>query len=177
MKNKKLVGVLLAGIMTVSAVGAPTTMTKLGLTEPVSIVQTIEADAANVAVKRGRFQSPNSNKWTGWTYINATQGKKWNGKKYYKKPKIKICTFDLMGWRSGGTIDVQVYTSSGKFVKTYNKLQTAAYITLPGSYSGYKVRVRAHNYGSGIIGAGRTFENDGRCVYWSIDATSNCYFK
>ena len=176
MKNKKLVGVLLAGMMAVSAVAAPTAMTKFGIEEPPAIVTTMEA-SAKAAVKTGCFQSPNPNKWTGWTYINATQGKNWKGQKYYKTPKIKICTFSIAGWRSGGTIDVQGYTSSGKLVKTYNKLQTAANIKLPGGYANYKVRLRAHDYGSGIIGAGRSFENFGACVYWSIDTTNNCYFK
>lgn len=123
--------------------------------EPVAIVQSVDANAASVI--RGCFNGSN---WTGFVNVYSSNTR--------KTKKIKLCTFDMIGWRSNGTIDIQVY-SGNKCIYSKYKVQTVANLYLPKGYSSYKVRIRPHNYGSGWFAKGRNFENTGKCVMWSID--------
>lgn len=159
---KKALCTTLALLTITAGASLPNTVGAKPLTPTTGIVQMIDANAATV--RTGRFNSWN---WTGYTYINSTNIK--------KSPKIKICTFDAIGHRSGGTIDIQIFSSNGKLLKTYYTKGTVCYISLPKGYSRYKIRIRPHNYGSGIIGTGRNWTNIGKCVMWSIDAYSYCY--
>ncbi len=61
--KNKVFGVFLAGLMTVSAVGTPAAMNKLGMSEPPAIVQTITADAAE-----GRLFNQNAKQWQSKRY-------------------------------------------------------------------------------------------------------------
>ena len=125
--------------------------------EPVTIVQSVNANAASVVT--GNFNYTN---WTSYTNIYS---------KNTKKSKIKLCTFDLGGWRSGGTIDYEVYSNGKRVDYNFYGVRTATNITLPKGYENYKIRIRPHKYNSGA----RNFENNGRCVMWSIDSKSNCW--
>ncbi len=168
-KSKKLMGIVLAGMMMFSAVAVPQALPQ-DVQESYSIVQTVGIEANAADVRRGYFNNGGAS-WTGWTYIRATTGRNWRGQTYYKTPKVKMCTFDLMGWRSGGTMSVEVYSTSGRYVGTY-KVSSGSKLTLKGGYSGYKIRIKRYMYNS----AARNFTNTGKCVMWSIDASNNCYF-
>lgn len=161
-KTKKALCTALAVLTVATGVSLPSAVGSSSLDSKPGIVQMIDANAASV--KTGRF---NNWKWTGYTYVYSTNTR--------KSPKIKICTFDLAGWRSGGTIDIQIYSSNGRLLKTYNAKGTACNITLPKGYSCYKIRIRPHSYGSGVIASGRNWTNIGKCVMWSMDAKSYCY--
>lgn len=126
------------------------------MTEPVSVIQSVDANAASVT--RGRFNGSN---WTGYTTVYSSNTR--------KTKSIKICTFDVVGCKSWGTIDYEVYSGNKRIASNYNGKGTDAYISLPKGYSSYKIRIRPHNYGSGIIAKGRNFTNTGKCVMWSID--------
>ncbi len=168
-KRSKAMGIALAGMMMLSAVSVPK-MLPQDLQESCSIVQTVEIEADAVDVRTGRFNNGGES-WTGWTYVEAKSGKNWRGQKYYKTPKVKICTFNSMGWRSGGTMSVQVYSTSGAYVGTY-KVKSGDKIKLNGGYSGYKIRIKRYVFNK----FAKDFDNTGKCVMWSIDASKNCYF-
>lgn len=130
-----------------------------------AIVQMIDADAA-CDYRTGYFNGYSN--WTGYTYVYSNNIK--------KKSKVKICTFDQMGWRSGGNIDIKVYSPSGKCIKSLTDIDTSYTLSLPKGYSYYKIKIKPHNYGNSIWGQGKNFTNRGACVMWSIDAKSNCSF-
>lgn len=170
--KKKAISTLVTILMAFTMIAVPLpTKDNLSVDNQTSIVQMLDANA--VDVRKGRFNNSN---WSGWTYIYANQGRDWRGNWYNKTPKIKLCTFDLCGWRSGGTMDVEVQTSSGKYIGTY-VISSGNKLKLSGGYWSYRVRIKPHNYGSGIWNSGRNFTNIGKCVYWSIDSSTNCYFR
>lgn len=130
-----------------------------------AIIQMIDADAA-CAVRTGNFNGYNN--WTWYTYVYSKNTK--------KKATVKICTFDQMGWRSGGNIDIKVYSPNGNCIKTLTDIDTSYTLVLPKGYSYYKIKIKPHKYGNSIWGQGENFLNMGRCVMWSMDAKSNCTF-
>ncbi|MBR6622297.1 MAG: hypothetical protein IKK91_00115 [Ruminococcus sp.] len=130
-----------------------------------AVIQVMDADAA-CAVKTGYFNGYDY--WTGYTYVYS--------KNTNKKAKVKICTFDNMGWRSGGNIDIKVYSPNGSCIKSLTDIDTSYTLTLPKGYSYYKIKIKPHRYSNSIWGQGENFLNMGRCVMWSMDAKSNCTF-
>ncbi|MBE6848702.1 MAG: hypothetical protein E7502_02205 [Ruminococcus sp.] len=162
-KSNRLMGIALSGLMMLSAVAVPQAMPQ-EMQETYSVVQTIEAEAADV--RKGYFNGY-AGCWTGYTYINATK----SGFGFYKSPKIKVCSFDRIGLRSYSLISVEVRTSSGKLIGVY-KVRSGQKLTLPGRYSGYKVRITPYT----CRWEANTWLNGGGCYMWSIDASENCYF-
>ncbi len=130
-----------------------------------AVIQIIDADAA-CAVKKGYFNGYSY--WTGDIRVYS--------KNMSKKAKLKICTFDKAGWRSGGNIDIKVYSPNGSCIKSLTNIDTSYTLTLPKGYSYYKIKIKPHNYGNSIWGQGKNFTNIGKCVMWSMDAKSNCAF-
>ena len=178
-KMKKALCTALAVLTVATGASLPSAVSSGSFDSKPGIVQMIDANAAT-DVRRGRFNN-NGCSWTGYTYIYATQGRNWRGQWYNKTPKVKLCTFDAMGWRSGGTMLVEVCTSYGKYIGTY-KVKSGSKLTLPGGYSGYKIRIARYifNYGNSstarIRASADNFSNSGACQMWSIDASTNCYF-
>ncbi|MBR4101443.1 MAG: hypothetical protein IKK51_06170 [Oscillospiraceae bacterium] len=168
-KRSRTMGIALAGMMMLSAMAVPKVLPQ-DLQESSSIVQTVEIEANAADVRKGYFNNGGTS-WTGWTYIKANTGRNWRGQTYYKTPKVKMCTFDGMGWKSGGTMSVQVYSTSGAYVGTYT-VNSGSKLTLKGGYSGYKIRIKRQMYNS----TAKNFINAGKCIMWSIDASKNCYF-
>lgn len=164
MKKTKWMGILLAGIMTVSAGAATNIATKYEVAEPVSIVSTIEAKA--VDVRRGGF---NGNNWSGKTAVYATSYWSW-GKLKYRNPKIKVCAFNANGKIKSGKFTVEVTTPQDRnFRKTMNITGSGTW-TLNYGYQSYNVRIKRNNPWY------NTSKNVAACYWWSIDAKSNCYF-
>ena len=158
MKKNKLAGVLMAALMSVSAIGAPTVMTKLGVDTPIAIVHNIEASAAYVTT--GCFNGDN---FSGYTYVYPKNSR--------KASKIKVCAFRENGKINGGKFTVYVYSSNGAFVKSQN-ISGSGYVTLNSGYSGYKIRTKRNN----PWGRSAAADNRAKTVYWSIDRYSNLYY-
>lgn len=155
---KKITKILMAATMALTLTFGTATQT-LPFTNDNSTA--IVAEAAN-GVITGRFNGYN---WTGSTTVHSCNTK--------KTCKIKICTFDIAGWWNYGKFDYQVY-GDGRYIGTYNNKSRGTF-TLPKGYNTYSVRLRIHNFGSGIIAGGNNFTNQGKCVYWSIDGGTNCW--
>lgn len=89
-KRKRMMGIALAGMMMLSAVAIPQTLPQ-EVQESYSIVQTIEADAAEWKI--GGFSGGTA--WTkGWICINAKQNL-WKTK--YKSPRIYVYAYSQDG--------------------------------------------------------------------------------
>jgi len=156
-KSKKALCSAIAVLTLFTGVSIPSNVSSDNGMKSSSIVQVMDADASSSSVVRGRF---NGQYWTGLVNICSPNPN--------KPCKIKICTFSADGWRSGGTIDYVVY-SNGRYVTQRYGVGTVAYVKLPAGYSCYQIKIKPHNYGSGIIASGRNFTNSGKCSMWSID--------
>ena len=163
--KNKLTGVLLAALMSVSAVAAPAAMTKMGVAEPTAIVQTLEA-SAKVAVTRGCF---NGNNWSGYTNIYATSYRSW-GKTKYRNPKIKVCAFNRNGKFKSGKFTIEITTPQDRNFRVTKNATNSGTWTLNYGYSSYRIRIKRNNPWF------NSSNNIAATQYWSIDATSNCYF-
>lgn len=161
-KAKRTLCSVLAALMLFTGTAFAPEISSYMKSEPVAIVQSVDANAASVV--RGRF---NGSDWTGETTIYSSNTK--------KKVKIKLCTFDAMGWRTSGKVDIEVRSGNKTVYSNYKGLKSVAYITLPKGYSSYKIKIRPHKYGSGWFAGANNFENIGKCNMWSIDSKTNCW--
>ncbi len=164
--KNKVISALLAGMMLFSATAAPTAIQKFTGSEEIGIVSNIEASAAQTVT--GCFQN-DIYKWTYGTTVYSNNSR--------KNASVRICTFDLMGWRSGATVDVAVYNRRGNCVAYYDGYRTSRNFSLPKGSDRYTVKIRCHNYcakKNNWWNQATNFDNGGKCVYWSIDAKSNC---
>lgn len=159
--NKKTAKRFIGAVLALTLIGGTGLSEYTGLETGNS---TAIVSAATNGVVRGCF---NSSGWSGFTTVNSSNTK--------KSCSIRICTFDGLGYRSGGTVDVEVFDSRGKYIKGFYGSGSSKNFTLPKGYSSYRVRIQCHSFGSGIFNSGKTFKNVGKCIYWSIDGKTNCW--
>ena len=124
---------------------------------------------AKTNVVTGRF---NSKGWTNYTTV-YTEGKTILNFYINSPVKIKICTFDRMGWWTSGKYDIQIKLPSGQLYTYYN-IASGKVLTLKRGYWKYEIRIRRHSFPNDIWGT--DFMNLGKCYYWSVDAIKNCSF-
>lgn len=175
--KKKIAALLMMGVTLCSAAAAPA----MGIADLQLPTNAIEASA--VQVKTGRF---NGTSYTSKVRVYARY-KGWQyGRGYiYYIPKIKVCTFDALGWKSSGKYDIAFCPG-----KSVNGFRNTRWYVCSNKESGhyfeqtqfgnqlpyYDVMIKRHYFGSSGWWDTRDFDNAGKCVYWSIDATRNCYF-
>lgn len=123
-----------------------------------SIVSPVSA----ASYKTGNFND--GYEWSGWTAVYSSN----TG----KACKIRIRAYDMTGRRTSGHFDVQVSFDGRSITQKDDK--TNFNWNMSKGYRVYYVRIRKHNFGSGWINDARNFENEGKCVYWSIEGINNC---
>ncbi|MBR1528477.1 MAG: hypothetical protein IJ642_04140 [Oscillospiraceae bacterium] len=165
---KKGTCTILAAITLTAGVAFPSHTNQKNINEPFAFVQTIEANAASKQVVRGNFNY-NTN-WTGYTTVYAYSYKSW-GKTKYKSPKLKFCAFDYRGRIKDGRFTVEVTTPENRNFRVTKNIKGSSYWTLNYGYSKYCVRLK-RNYNTWVA----YDVNTSNTRYWSIDATSNCWF-
>ncbi len=142
------------------------------------------AGSATITVKTsdGRSQSvkitvSSANKWrtgnfdTGYTakgYTTVTLNKNAGD------AKIKIYTYDGMGYKSSGQVHVTLRDWNGKWICEFDA-KSGDTLNLGDNYGQYRVYIAKKTYPNTVIGNGDDFINVGKCQSWAIECTKNCY--
>jgi len=148
---KKVLGVLLV-IVTLFALG---------------VVGNVHVLAA--AWKTGNFDSGYTAR--GYTTVWLDKDSKGN----CKTGKIKIYTYNsVTGWQTSGEVHVTLKTTSGAWICEFDSSSDST-LTLGSNYPAYRVYIAKKSYPNTVKGRGDDFVNVGKCGYWAINATSNCY--
>ena len=114
--------------------------------------------------RTGRFDNGHTAK--GFTVVRLNDLRK-NG-------YIRICTYDQCGYKSGGKIHVTLRNAAGRWICEFDTT-SGAKLKLGNNYNTYRVYIARKTYPNTVIGNGDDFINSGKCVFWSIQAVSNCY--
>lgn len=117
------------------------------------------------AWRTGCFDSGNVAR--GYTTVTLTN-KKQNG-------YIRIYTYNMNGTKTSGKMHIILRTTSGKWICEFNA-SSGDKLKLGNNYSAYRVYIARATYPYTAIGNSNDFINTGKCVYWGIDCTTNCYF-
>ena len=132
---------------------------------------TIISSQAAVAVKTGRFGK-------GYTTVYLNRDKKGR----LQDAKIKVCSFDLSGKKTNAKLHITLRTTTGKWICEFDKT-SGNKLKLGKDHSAYRVYISPKieqsskdSFFSAINNQSKDFINSGKCVYWSIDASSNCHF-
>lgn len=145
MKNNKiikaLIGTMMAATMTVG--GASGSLPCMN-TNDVAIV----ADAAYTAYCTGNFYKGCS--WTNWISVKPTNPR--------NECEVKVAAYQENGRCNGGKFEVQIWSSSGRYVN-YVHVKGSERIKLNYGYSGYNLRIRRTDTG-GI--------NTSKTIHWAV---------
>lgn len=164
---KKGMCATLAAITLTAGMAFPSYTSQKTNSEPFAFVQTIEASAASKQVITGCFNNDN---WSGYTYAYATSYRNWRGQTIYRNPKLRFCAFNRNGKIRNGSFTVEVTTPQSKNFRVTKNINGSGSWSLNYGYSSYKIRIVRRS------GWYSYADNVAATHYWSIDATSNCYF-
>lgn len=102
-----------------------------------------------------------------------------NSKKY-KTATVKITTYDQIGWKSNGKINVKLTDGNGNYIGTYQK-KSGDTIKLGNDHSSYRIYISKYeepvNGFWAFIKSGNNFTNSGKCVSWKVSNNKNCTIK
>lgn len=114
----------------------------------------------------GRFDSGYTAK--GYTTVNLENTRK-NG-------YIKVYSYDSFGNKTSGQMHITLRTSSGKWLCEFDT-KSGSKLKLGNNNSAYRVYIAKKKYPNTIKGNADDFLNVGRCNFWAINCSSNCYIK
>lgn len=159
--NSSVASVNSSGKMTIKSAGSAiiTVRTSDGYTA----TEYIYAYSKNIW-KTGNFDSG----YTAQNYTTVTLNKNAG------TAKIKITTYDMLGWKSGGQMHVTLRSDTGAWIWE-GDISSGTTLNLGNDHSSYRVYIAKKRYSDNIIGNSDSFINTGKCVSWSIQCTKNCY--
>jgi len=113
-------------------------------------------------------------------YCTVTISQNLMQKKNYKTATVKILTYDGLGKKSSGNINVKLTDGRGNYIGTYKK-KGGDTIKLGNDHSSYRIYITAYQEPvTGIFGfikSGNNFTNLGKCVTWKVTNNKNCSIK
>lgn len=150
--NSSIVSITSSGKMTAKKAGTATITAKTsdGTYKSVSV----KVYSANTYKKRsfdGGYITVNLNK-------NAGDG------------KIKIYTYDKLGWKTNAEIHVTLKDMYGKWICEFDT-KSGTTLNLGDDHGTYRVYVKPKTLSS----TAKNWENMGKCVNWAVDCTSKTY--
>ncbi len=159
--NSKIVSISSSGKMTAKATGTATITVKTadGRSESVKIT----VGSAN-KWRTGNFDSGYTAKGYTTVTLNKNAG----------DGKIKIYTYDAMGYKTSGQIHVTLRDWKGNWICEFD-CKSGDTLNLGANYGEYRVYVAKKKYPDTIKGNSDDFINVGKCQSWAIECTKNCY--
>lgn len=159
--NSKIVSISSSGKMTAKAAGTATVTVKTADGRSESIKITVSA--AN-KWKTGRFDSGYTAKGYTTVTLNKNAG----------DAKIKIYTYDSLGYKTSGQIHVTLRDWNGKWICEFD-CASGDTLNLGDNYGQYRVYIAKKQYPDTVIGNSDNWINIGECYSWAIECTKNCY--
>ncbi len=132
----------------------------------ISLFATLSAsqiDAQAAEWRTGRFDSGYTAKGYTTVYLTKKNGKLQNG-------KIKVFTYDMMGWKSKAKLHIVLRTTGGRWICEFDTTSGST-LKLGNDHAAYRVYIAPKK----LKNSGDDFVNLGKCCYWAIHCTSNTY--
>ena len=89
---------------------------------------------------------------------------------------IKVFSYDMTGRKTSGKMHVTLRDYNGAWIWE-GDVDSGSSLKLGADHSEYRVYVAKKQYPNTLIGNAQDFENVGKCVYWAINCTSNCFVR
>ncbi|MBQ3005330.1 MAG: Ig-like domain-containing protein [Clostridia bacterium] len=159
--NSKVVSINSSGKMTAKAAGTATITAKTS--DGRSASMNITVYAAN-KWRTGNFDSGYTAKGYTTVTLNRSAG----------DAKIKIYTYDMLGWKSSGEVHVTLRDCKGNWICEFDA-KSGDTLNLGDNYGQYRVYIAKKRYPDTFFGNDANFNNVGKCVSWAIECTKNCY--
>ncbi len=159
--NSKVVSISSSGKMTAKAAGTATITVKTsdGRSESIKI-----SVSAKNTWRTGNFDDGYTAKGYTTVTLNKNAG----------DAKIKIYTYDAMGYKSSGEMHITLRDWKGNWICEFD-CKSGDTLNLGDNYGEYRVYVAKKQYPNTVAGNSENWINMGECQSFAINCTKNCY--